>query len=122
MQRGRIVPKSHPMPPTQPFDTAEEAWWWFVRCHVVRREGGRFQRSALSFGRPCEPDDIYRWVRALARAGRIGPPHLDFLERNGLPGHAPDDRNMAQAADCRRWGEALRQLEAVLRSRGALAA
>ncbi|MDA0674766.1 MAG: hypothetical protein O3A88_00085 [Proteobacteria bacterium] len=110
------------MPPTQPFESAEEAWWWFVRCHIVHREGGRFQRSALSFGRPCEPDNHIFNFRTLARAGQIGPPHLDVLERYGLQGHPPDDRNMAQSADCRRWVEALRHLETVLRNRGALAA
>ena len=57
---------------TTAFESAEEAWFWFVRCQQVRREGAHLGDGVGQITRPCDPDDIYRAVMSLARRGVAG--------------------------------------------------
>ena len=52
MRRQRIGPKTYPNKPAIAFDTAEEAWFWFVRCQQVRRDGARLDGD-LEFDQPA---------------------------------------------------------------------
>lgn len=101
---------------TTPFDTAEEAWFWFVRSQQLRREGARLEcRGEIS--RPCDPDDVYRAVMSLARQGRLGRAHLLVLGKFGLDGRPPDSRRGDEAASSCLWMEALERLSGALRAK-----
>ncbi|MCY3830138.1 MAG: hypothetical protein OXF89_13480 [Rhodospirillaceae bacterium] len=42
----------------EPFDTAEEAWFWAMSCLVAREDGARFVAGLGLQERPCSPDDL----------------------------------------------------------------
>ena len=104
--------------PTTPFSSAEEAWFWFVRCQRVRRDGARFSGSTGNIRRPCDPDDLYRVAVALARRGIIGSQHLFVLGTFGLHERPPDPRCRKEQRAFQLWDEALDHLTTVLRQKG----
>ncbi|MGE5545589.1 MAG: hypothetical protein ACM33T_01730 [Solirubrobacterales bacterium] len=121
MRRGKFTARSLSPADGQPFATAEEAWLWFARCQIARLEGVRFVAGAGEVARPCDPDDIYRAVDALARSGAIGHDHVTVLGRFGLRLAPPDPWAGDGAADAARWQEAMARLEAALKAKGIVA-
>lgn len=105
---------------TIPFSNSEEAWFWFVRCQRVRHEGARMDRMS-AIARPCDPDDIYRAVKGLAKARRIGRRHLEALVEYGRREVSPDPRSVEEQVAARLWAEALDRLTTVLRRKGIVA-
>ena len=105
--RRRYTPRTPDARPTQPFDTAEEAWFWFARSQRIRAEGLRFDTSSATMTRPCDPDDIYRIAIDLFRRGRLRTEHLNILARFGLMERAPDLRCANELHAHHYWEEAL---------------
>ncbi len=114
MPRKRYVPPTRRHEFTTPFGSAEEAWFWFIRCQRARQDGARFEAGASDIIRPCDPDDLYRAVMGLARKRIIGRDHLLVLEKYGLCERPPDTRVTAERRCCRLWDEALNRLGSVL--------
>lgn len=105
------------LPAASPFGSAEEAWFWFVRCQIVRRDGARFSASSGLF-RPCDPDDVYLVIIALKRQRVLTGLHLETLGRFGMLGRPPDARCREQESAARLWDEALDRLTTPLREKG----
>jgi len=112
------------LPPTltdsrkeKPFSTAEEAWFWYVRCHKARRDGARFENRTGPFCRPCEPDDLYRAVKGLALKRIIGREHLRVLNHFGFQERAPDPRCREEERSFALWDEALDRLSSILKAK-----
>ena len=120
MKRKRYFPKPLPGGAVRPFDTAEEAWFWFVRAHKARRDGCRFEGTG-GMVRPCEADDVYLAALSLVRAGVLRVLHLRTLLDFGLRDRAPDARLRDEARAARLWDEALDRMTTVLRRKGILA-
>jgi hypothetical protein len=118
VSQRRFVPKVHYDLPCLPFATPEEAWFWFVRCQTVRREGARFAEAVSDVRRPCDPDDVYRIVVGLSRQGTLRKLHLGVLGRFGLAGRPPDARCPEESAAARLWSEAFDRLATVFRDKG----
>jgi hypothetical protein len=119
--RWHYVPGPEEKVSATPFESAEEAWFWFVRCHQVRREGAQLAQGMGQFTRPCDADDIYRAVMALARRGILAGTHLAVLGKFGLEGRPPDVRRSDEATAARLWDEALDRLTTILRCKGIVA-
>lgn len=111
---------SEPAVPTAPFRSAEEAFFWFVRCQIVRRDGARFE-AGNGLRRPCDPDDVYLVIITLRRRRVLDAAHLETLGRFGILGRPPDRRCREEEAAARRWDEALDRLTTPLRAKGILA-
>jgi hypothetical protein len=47
-------PTSEPQRRTEPFRSAEEAWFWTMAALMARREGARYTANRGRFSRPCE--------------------------------------------------------------------
>lgn len=116
--RRRYIPKLPAERPVQPFQTAEEAWFWFSRCQRVRADGARLKGAAGATARPCDPDDVYRAVVSLFRHGRLHRNHLVILATFGLRNRPPDPRCAQETTAARFWDEALDRLTTVLKSKG----
>ena len=101
----------------KPFSTAEEAWFWYVRCQNARRDGARFENRAGAFCRPCEPDDLYRAVKRLALKRIIGREHLEVLSHFGFQERAPDPRCREEEKPFAVWDEALDRLSSILKAK-----
>lgn len=106
---------------TEPFRSAEEAWFWTMAALRARQEGARFLANQGSTPRPCEPDDIVRCLDLLFRRRRIDLAHARTLRIWGDRGIAPDIARPAEHGDALRWREALDRLEWPLRVKGIVA-
>ena len=99
------------------FLSAEEAWFWYVRCETARLEGVRFHAEADEM-RPCDPDDIYRAVMRLYRTGRIVAGHLKVIGCFGRMGFPPDPRSREEEMAARIWDETMDLLHTILKGKG----
>lgn len=117
-KRTRYAPTPIAVKGIAPFHSGEEAWFWFVRCQVIRHQGARPASAMSTLVRPCDPDDIYRMVIDLHKQGHLSAAHLRTLSQYGLAARPPDDRCMEEVAAARLWGEAMRDIEGRLVAKG----
>jgi hypothetical protein len=106
---------------TEPFRTAEEAWFWTMAALVARREGARYTAQNGRVARPCEPDDVVKCLDALYRRRRIDLVHARILRIWGERQTAPDPAYAGERCDWRLWREAMDRLEWPLRIKGIVA-
>lgn len=118
MTKQRFIRKPMPHKRMIPFVDAEEAWFWFIRSERARIEGARLSRDATNETRPCEPDDLYRFVMALRRAGKLRDDHLRVLTQYGWRECSPDPRVREEELPLCLWNEALDRLTTVLKAKG----
>lgn len=103
---------------TQPFASAEEAWFWTMAALIARRDGARIVSGRGTVTRPCEPDDVIRSLDRLYRQRRIELAHARILRIWGERGTAPDPRALREQGDFRLWREAMLRLDWPLRAKG----
>jgi hypothetical protein len=103
---------------TIPFSRADEAWFWYARCQRARNEGARFRDLGRKESRPCDPDDIYRYVMSMVRAGDLNREHVRVMALFGLMDRVPDSRTEEEAGPARLWDEAMDGLDGILRDKG----
>ena len=103
---------------TQPFTSAEEAWFWTMAGLTARRDGARVTAGKGLAIRPCEPDDVIKCLDRLYRQRRIEIAHARIMRIWGERGVAPDPRHVSERGDHRLWAEAMSRLEWPLRVKG----
>lgn len=115
--RPRTLP---PIPPIKatPFDSVEEAWFWFVPAHEAKLAGARVRAGQGLVARPCEPGDILRAVDRLYRQRRLLRDHLLVMAHYGRRQMAPDPDRRREMRDHGLWAEALSALDPALREKG----
>jgi len=106
---------------TQPFASAEEAWFWTMAALVARREGARVVAGRGLVSRPCEPDDVVKCLDRLYRQRRIDLAHARILRIWGERGTSPDPTVARERGDHRLWREALERMDWPLRMKGIVA-
>ncbi len=62
-----------------PFDTVEEAWFWFILAQQARNEGARITAGQGALIRPCEPVDILKVLDRLYRQRSLSMDHMLVL-------------------------------------------
>ena len=105
----------------QPFDSAEEAWFWTMAALIARREGARYTANKGRVSRPCEPDDVVKCLDTLYRRRRIDLVHARILRIWGERQMRAEPAYRAERYDWRLWREALDRLEWPLRVKGIVA-
>jgi hypothetical protein len=103
---------------TQPFRSAEEAWFWTMAALMARRDGARYGANRGKIARPCEPDDVVKCLDGLYRRRRIDLVHARILRIWGERQIAPNPAFASERCDWRLWIEALSRLEWPLRLKG----
>lgn len=104
-----------------PFDSAEEAWFWFIQARLATTQGARIKACAGKLPRPCEPYDILMVVNDLYRKRRLLIDHAKVLRHYGERLSPPDPWNVREGRAFRLWQEAMQRLEPVLWRRGIIA-
>jgi hypothetical protein len=99
--------------PATPFDTALEAWFWFIQAQDARNDGARFASGLGLVARPCEPSDILKILNTLYRARRLTRDHLLVLRHYGRRQMPPDPRRARELRAHILWKEALERLEPI---------
>ncbi len=121
MKKPKFAHKSQNSDTTEPFDNAEEAWFWAMSCLVAREDGARFVAGLALHERPCSPDDLIVSAERMGAAGRLKPSHLQVLAGYGRRLLAPDCRARTEQRAARLWDEALDLLTTVWRGKGIVA-
>lgn len=116
--RTHYAPRPQSDAATFPFESVEEAWFWFVSSYEAKEDGARFIAGSGLLPRPCEPVDILRAVDGLYRQRRLQRDHLLVLRHYGRRLMAPDVRRPKEARAHTLWEEAMMRLEAVLEKKG----
>ena len=104
------------VPRSVPFRSVEQAWHWTMAALSARRDGTR--RSGSGPVRPCDPDDIVRWLEQLYHQQRVGLLHARVLRVWGERQGTPDANYPGEREEARLWREALDRLEWPLRIKG----
>lgn len=120
--RPNRTPRPTPDLPGQCFNTAEEAWFWFMQCYAARADGARVTGGAGMTPRPCEPTDILRVLDRLWRQRRLMRDHVLVLRHYGRRLLPPDPHRRTEARAYTLWCQALERIEPVLVSKGIVAA
>lgn len=118
----RVTPDYFPQKPgfpgIFPFESAEEAWFWFIAAQEARVDGARFSAGLGLFPRPCEPLDILKALDKLNRQRRVSRDHLLVLRHYGRRRLAPDPRRVKEMRAYGLWSEAMERLEFILEKKG----
>lgn len=90
-----------------PFETTEEAWFWFIAAQQARNDGARYASGAGIIPRPCEPVDILNILGRMHRSRRLLWEHILVLRHYGQRNLPPDSQRIKEAAHSgygrRRW-------------------
>lgn len=116
--REKFAPKPQPEIKRIPFDSVEEAWFWFIEAQKAREDGARFSFGQGLVPRPCEPIDILNVLNSLYRTRRLLMDHLRVLRFYGDRQMPPDPRRQREQRAHDLWCEALDRLEPVLIRKG----
>ncbi len=103
---------------TVPFDSVEEAWFWFIQAQAAKNEGARSVAGLGAVPRPCEPIDILKIVERLYRQRRLLWEHLLVLRHYGRRLLAPDLSRAKEARASLLWAQAIEKLQPVLEKKG----
>ena len=101
-----------------PFESTEEAWFWFVQAQEARSAGARIVAGRGTVPRPCEPLDMMREIDRLYRQRKLIRDHLHVLVHYGRRLMAPDPERRLEVRAADLWREALAFLDPVLREKG----
>lgn len=121
MPRDSYLPRPLADLPTTPFDSVEDAWFWFMQANEARQAGAKIVAGMSATPRPCEPLDMLRVIDRLYRNRRLMLDHLRVLAHYGRRLMAPDPLRSGEARASRLWREALSRMEPVLRGKGIVA-
>lgn len=102
----------------EPFETAEELWFWFIAAQAARNDGARYASGLGSINRPCEPVDILKILDGLYRKRLLLRDHLLVLRYYGRRYLAPDPNRVKEKRAFFIWVEAFERLEPVLEKKG----
>ncbi len=114
----RHTPKQQLRQEIVPFESAEEAWFWFVAAMEARADGARITAGKGTLPRPCEPIDILKIVDRLYRARRLVRDHLMILRYYGRRRMPPDQYRIREMRAHKIWNEAMARMESVFESKG----
>lgn len=115
-----IRPCAQRDPPTEPFTSAEQAWFWTMGALRARHEGAS-SSGRRSVPRPCDPDDVVKCLDQLYRNNRVDLAHARILRRWGERQEVPDASSNVQNGDAALWREAMERLDPPLRLKGIIA-
>lgn len=100
------------------FQSAEEAWFWFVSAWQARHDGAQIMAGAGRMPRRCEPIDILRILDRLIRQRRLGREHVLVLRHYGLRFLPPDPDRPRERHAATLWAGAMTALGAALMRKG----
>jgi len=102
----------------QPFNDAEEAWFWFMQANEAKNQGAKIQSGMAIVPRPCQPNDIMSVISRLHRNRRLTMDHLRVMKHYGLRMMPPEKHRSQEAGAYRLWTEAMDRIHDVLESKG----
>lgn len=105
-----------------PFDSTQEAWFWFMAAQSARHDGARYGSQRGGVPRPCEPVDILRILDRLYRGRLLMMDHLRVLRYYGVRFLPPDSTRPRERRAAVLWEQALGRLEIAFIRKGIVSA
>ena len=102
----------------EPFDNAEQVWFWFCGCLIARDSGLRSCNDYKGKPRNCEVTDIYRIIKRMRYNRQITNRHLRVMFKWGNWECPPYYDSRAKRSEIRLWDVSLRVLEIYMREKG----
>lgn len=90
------------------FETAEEAWFWFIQANQARNDVARISANEGRIIRPCVPDDILKILTRLHRNRRLDMNHFRVMRHYGVRMMAPDPSRPSEHLAWRLWVDAMK--------------
>ena len=110
--------KSQQVSEGRPFDTVEEAWFWFMAAHKAKLEGAKITSNLGNIQRPCEPNDILAILDRLFRNRLVTMDHLRVLRFYGNRGYGPDKHHTSEKRAWYLWREAFAKMRPSFERKG----
>lgn len=95
------------MDDTTAFESAEEAWFWFMQAHQARKDGANIRANNGNIIRPCDPDDVLKILDRLYRHRQLDMNHFRVLRHYGERMMAPEPDRPREYTAYRLWTEAM---------------
>lgn len=121
MAQNRFTPRPTEMSDSEPFASAEEAWFWFVQCRLAQQAGARVAAGMARIVRPCEPLDVLAVVDRQYRRRRLLREHLMVLSDFGARALRPDRTSPRESRAAALWDEAFAVLAPAFEAKGIIA-
>ncbi len=99
----------------EPFESAEEVWFWFCNSILARGDGLRSKSDYWGKPRCCEISDIYRIIKIMKRRGHMSNRHLRVMAKWGNKRLSPWDDKYAKRSEVRLWEEGIYNFEVYLK-------
>ena len=105
----------------EPFDNAEQVWFWFCGCLIAQEDGClRARQNYTGKIRKCEVSDIYRIIKILHQNHQISNRQLRVMMKWGQAETSPYYDYRAKRSEIRLWDDGIKKLETTLVSKGIL--
>ncbi len=104
----------------EPFNNAEEVWFWYCSCLLVRGNGLRSKSDYPGLPRDCELGDIEGILKRMKADNCITNRHLRVLYRWGGLFCTPYYDRRAKKSEIILWEEAIRWFDVYLRAKNIL--
>lgn len=85
----------------EPFENAEEVWFWFCGSIVARGDGLRSKSDYWGKIRNCEISDIYRIIKKMKQNHHLSNRHLRVMSYWGEKQQSPWYEPRAKRSDIR---------------------
>lgn len=98
----------------KPFDNAEEVWFWYCNCLVIREDGLRSKGEHNGTPRICEVSDIAKIIKYMRMRSEVSPRHLRVMYRFGALNVPPYYDKRAKNSEVNLWDEGIKIFESYL--------
>lgn len=100
----------------EPFENAEEVWFWFCASLQARGSGLRTRCDFVGQPRICEISDVSRIVNKMRRSGSISNRHLRVMSKWGVLHIPPYYDRRAKVSETKLWEYAMNVFEIYLKN------
>lgn len=104
----------------EPFDNAQEVWFWFCQSMESQQEGWRDKNRVSGIVRCCEINDIYKIVKRMHQKSGITNRHFRVMTSWGKLGNPPYYDKRAKRSEVCLWEEGMKVFEIYLKEKGIL--
>lgn len=101
----------------EPFNNAEEVWFWFCCSILARGDGLRSKSDYPGKLRSCEISDIYRIIKQMRLHNEISNRHLRVMSKWGKAGVSPFYERSAKRSEIKLWEYGMCVLDMYLKNK-----
>lgn len=102
----------------EPFENAEEVWFWFCSSMEAKNNGWRIKGDFGGKERCCEVSDIYRIIKKIKLQKLITNRHLRVMSEWGMKMISPYGDKRVKKSELRLWTEGINALAFYLIEKG----